>query len=49
MPRWVNDYSAVAVFANPKEAQAGLELGRSGHYKLRPFSEVRPMIAASAC
>ena len=42
VPRWVNDGSAVAVFANPREAQAALDAGRNGHYKLRPFSEVRP-------
>ena len=41
MLRWLNDSSALAVFANPREAQAALDAGRGGHYKLRPFSEVR--------
>ena len=38
--RFVNDNTALAVFANPAAASKALSRAESGQYKVRPFSEV---------
>lgn len=38
--RFVNDNTALAVFANPAAASEALSRAESGQYKVRPFSEV---------
>ena len=38
--RFVNDNTALAVFANPAAASEALSRAKSGQHKVRPFSEV---------